>query len=199
MGGVVGGDTRQFVFGAETVEDERYEILIAETIQRLPKDVRDEVLGKVNFIVAGGVDGTFFTVNVLNYVVDAIHSTRGIKRRRGVQWVKLSAIEEADLKLSFILLNFAKMREKSEEEIMSIIAHEIAHFILRHTNDKPRAEKEKEADDLIEKWGLREPIVKHRHTSQKIFHRNMWKIKVTITLLLLFFALRAFQPPLSFR
>jgi hypothetical protein len=131
MGGVVGGDTRQFVFGAETVEDERYEILIAETIQRLPKDVRDEVLGKVNFIVAGGVDGTFFTVNVLNYVVDAIHSTRGIKRRRGVQWVKLSAIEEADLKLSFI------------------------HFILRQTNDKPRAEKEKEADDLIEKWGVK--------------------------------------------
>jgi hypothetical protein len=27
------------VFGAETKEDERYEILIAETVQRLPKDV----------------------------------------------------------------------------------------------------------------------------------------------------------------
>jgi len=143
------------VFGAETVEDERYEILIAKTVQRLPKDVREEVLRKVSFIVAGGVDGTFFTVNVLNYVVDAIHSTRRIKRRRGAQWVKLSAIEEADLKVPFILLNFANMREKSEDEVMSIIAHEIAHFTLRHINDKPREEKEKEADALIEKWGFK--------------------------------------------
>jgi len=46
------------VFGAETQEDEQYKILIAKTVQRLPKDVREKVLGKANFIVAGEVDGT---------------------------------------------------------------------------------------------------------------------------------------------
>jgi len=32
--------------------------LSLKTVQRLPKDVREKVLGKANFIVAGEVDGT---------------------------------------------------------------------------------------------------------------------------------------------
>jgi hypothetical protein len=139
------------IFGAEAVEDKRYEALIAKTIQRLPKDVGERVLKEVNFIVAGGVDGTGFSMNILNAVIEEDPS------------IKLSTTRKADLKAHFILLNFANMREESEEEIMSTIAHEIAHFILGHFDDhcKSREDKEKEADDLIEKWGFKRAYAYH--------------------------------------
>jgi hypothetical protein len=145
------------VFGAEAQEDERYEILIAKTVQRLPRDVRERVLGKVNFIVAGGVNGTGFSLNVLNDVVEALTSTGELKLDGKDPSVKLSTIERTNLNIPFILLNFANMRGMPEEEVMSVIAHEIAHFILGHFEDyhKPWENREKEADNLIEKWGFR--------------------------------------------
>jgi hypothetical protein len=139
------------IFGAEAVEDEQYEVLIAKTIQRLPKDVGEKVLKEVNFIVAGGVDGTGFSMNILNAVIGEDPS------------VKPSTTRKAYLKVPLILLNFANMRERSEEEMMSTIAHEIAHFILGHFDDihKSSKDKEKEADDLIEKWGFKRAYAYH--------------------------------------
>jgi predicted SprT family Zn-dependent metalloprotease len=102
------------VFGAEAAEDKQYEILIAKTIQRLPKDVRDE-----------------------------------LRLDEEDPSVRLSTIRRTDLSMPFILLNFANMQGMSEEEVMSVIAHEIAHFILGHSSsiyDTGRY-KEKEADD----------------------------------------------------
>ena len=145
------------IFGAEAAEDERYEILIAKTIQRLPRDIREKVLEEVVFIVAGGVNGTGFNIDILDAVVEALVSTGGLRLDEEDPSVKLSTIRRAGLKVPFILLNFANMRERSEEEIMSVIAHEIVHFILGHFDDyrKSREDKEREADDLAEKWGFR--------------------------------------------
>jgi len=145
------------IFGAEAVEDKRYEVLIAKTIQRLPKDVGEKVLKEANFIVAGGVNGTGFTMNISNAVIEVLASTGELRLDEEGPSVKLSTIRKAYLKVPLILLNFANMRERSEEEIMSTIAHEIAHFILGHFDDvhKSSKDKEKEADDLIEKWGFR--------------------------------------------
>jgi hypothetical protein len=92
------------VFGAEAQENERYEILIAKTVQRLPRDVRERVLGKVNFIVAGGVNSTGFSLNVLNDVMEALASTGELKLDERDPSVKLSTIEGANLRIPFILL-----------------------------------------------------------------------------------------------
>ena len=54
--------------------------------------------------------------------------------------------------IPFIVLNFATMKECSETEKMSTIAHEIVHFIRDCTSSNPKEkDEEKEADDLIEK------------------------------------------------
>ena len=46
--------------------------------------------------------------------------------------------------------------ELDEEEMRITVAHDIAHFILgHHKNGGGGPEKEKEADDLIEKWGFK--------------------------------------------
>ena len=42
-----------------------------------------------------------------------------------------------------------------EEDKKSIVAHEVAHFILGHHKTGGGPEKEREADDLIEKWGFK--------------------------------------------
>lgn len=52
--------------------------------------------------------------------------------------------------LHIILLNFAE--EASEQEAMTIIAHEIAHYILKHDIGKPS--QKKEAGDLCAEWGF---------------------------------------------
>jgi DNA-binding ferritin-like protein (Dps family) len=125
--------------------------------QRLPKDVRERVLEKVNFIVARGVNGTGFSLNVLNDVVEVLVSTGELRPDEKDPSVKLSTIKRANLKIPFILLNFANMRGMPKEEMISVIAHEIAHFILGHFDDyhKPWEDREKETDNLIKIWGFR--------------------------------------------
>jgi hypothetical protein len=143
------------VFGAEAQEDEQYEILIAKTVQRLPKDVREKVLEDVCFIVAGGVNGMAFSVNVSSCVWKALASTGELGLGEDPS-VRLSAIERAKPKAAFILLNFANMRGMPEERVMSVIAHEIAHFILGHFDATCKSrDMEREADDLAERWGFK--------------------------------------------
>jgi len=70
------------------------------------------------------------------------------------QSIKLSRIKTIVMKQTFILLNFTAMEKMSETAKMSIIAHEIAHFVLGH--QKPNIKvSEEEADDLITKWGFK--------------------------------------------
>ena len=59
----------------------------------------------------------------------------------------------ADSEFEAIFLNWSKILECcNEEEQISIIAHEIAHYILKHTSGGEDAEMQ--ADDLITKWGF---------------------------------------------
>lgn len=143
------------VFGAVTKEDEQYEVLIAKTIQKLPKDVREKVLEKANFIMAGGATGTMFSINLLYDVIQMLASTGELRLDEEDSSVKLSKIERANLKIPFILLNFANMRGMSEDGMMSVVAHEIAHFILGHDMCDIKGGTEREADDLVEKWGFK--------------------------------------------
>jgi hypothetical protein len=115
------------VFGDVSKEDEECKLLIAKTLQKLPKEIREKVLDEVIFIIANSCYGTIWDMNLEN---------------------------EKMKKKTFILLNFTAMRKKSEISKMSIIAHEIAHFILGHENPLTK-HSEKEADELIKKWGFK--------------------------------------------
>jgi len=112
------------VYGAESMGDQYYEGLLIKTLQRLPSDVREKTIDEVIFFIAGGVRGTYIALNVTYRSV-----------------------------LHFILLNFCDMFNMNEQEIMTVIAHEIAHFILGHIM-AGGLDHEKEADDLCEKWGF---------------------------------------------
>ena len=49
------------------------------------------------------------------------------------------------------------MDKELESRKMDVIAHEIAHFVLGHhkLENCSNPKNEKEADDLIEKWGFK--------------------------------------------
>ena len=120
-------------------------MIIVKTIQELPRSVSDKVLEDAIFITMCGSYGA----SLAQYV----------ELRKEAQLLKLPKDRKyVKIEVDPILLNFALMEkdEFEEEKMRSIIAHEIAHFYLEHhkTSVNPRAVKEKEADDLIEKWGF---------------------------------------------
>jgi hypothetical protein len=146
------------VFGAETVTEQEDVYLIAKTLLKLPKEVREKVLDEVWFIITDEVEGTIFRIDISTEVWRRLFAP--LREEEGDSLVKLSALEEmlnkTNMKIPFIVLNFAAMREESEVDKMNTIAHEIAHFILGHDGYDPRERNmEKEADDLIEKWGFK--------------------------------------------
>ena len=125
------------IYGDEFVEYDKYRDLIVETLQKIPKDERDNVL----------IDAIFMVV--IDYgQVRSLH----IPNPKGNKMIEQPVI----------LLNFALMEKESCSEyyMMDVVAHEIAHFSLGHheTKSKNKTEwmnREKEADDLIEKWGFK--------------------------------------------
>jgi hypothetical protein len=142
-------------FGKATVEEEKDVYIIAKTLLRLPKDVRDKVLDEVCFIIAHEQAAAPFKVFIGSFVINKLASTGKIDLSREEDpLVRLSVIE--DIAMYFILLNFAAMEGMTEDDKMSIIAHEIAHFVLGHNSYSPKERNaEKEADDLAEKWGFK--------------------------------------------
>ena len=123
----------------------RAQMIIVNTIQELPRHVTDEVLVGAIFVTLCGSYGASLT--------------QYIELRKEAQLLELPKDRKyVKIEVDSILLNFALMEkdELEEEKMRSIIAHEIAHFYLEHhqTSVIPRAVKEKEADDLIEKWGF---------------------------------------------
>jgi len=110
-----------------TIVEDKYVRLVAETLLKLPKKVRRKVLDEAYFIVVAGYHGR---VEKLHFIMNS--------------------------EMPVILLNFSEMEKDglSESRMMDTVAHEIAHFVLGHMV-AGGAEREKEADDLIEKWGFR--------------------------------------------
>ena len=122
-------------------------LIIAETLLRLPKRIKRKVLDEIIFVVStprhnGIVCNAYFT---------KIIKTKDLKPTKG----KTCSIE---ILQPLIFLNFGS-RSKSKK--MDMTAHEIAHFILGHHRSLISLKgvkvnkAEKEADDLIEKWGFK--------------------------------------------
>ena len=118
-----------WVCGVRSNSDEENALIIAKTLLKLPRKVREKVLDQVCFIIAGEAQGTVFKF-------------------------QFNEPQPIGKTLFFILLNFAEMKQDSEDDKMRTVAHEIAHFILGH-DALIDSGGEKEADDLIEKWGFK--------------------------------------------
>jgi hypothetical protein len=137
-------------FGDATTSDVKDKIVIAETLQELPKEVREKVLDEVLFIIMRALGTT------RKLVLPCRISEKDIEEKR----IGKTGIIGGCLEIPIIVLNFSVMRKpstfegNSKEYRKSIIAHEIAHFILgHHVEDDPK--KERKADDLIEEWGFK--------------------------------------------
>ncbi len=115
------------IIGDVTIDDEKYKKILLETLLKLPEVIREKILEEVLFIFTSAY-GTTFNL-----------------------FFPKQAIEQ-----KCIILNPAlhEKEKKTDEGIQDVIAHEIAHIILNHfgSND-PNFEKE--ADNLIEKWGFK--------------------------------------------
>jgi len=132
-------------FDGETKEDDKNNVVIVETLLRLPKKVREKVLDEVIFIhtmVRGTVGEFHFTSNVQNKDIEKISMFNKEKRYF------------AKIVQSFIILNFKHVKNS---EKMDLVAHEIAHIILNHhkLDNRSNPDNEKAADDLAEKWGFK--------------------------------------------
>lgn len=133
---------------ATTVDDEKDKILIAETLQRIPARVRTKIFDGAAFVLMNGLYGI-----VINGYFNRIISKKDL--------VELPAIGAVvvTVRQGLIFLNFGEMKKLSKKRKMNIIAHEIAHFVLKHhlktsVTAKEGINMEKEADDLIVKWGF---------------------------------------------
>jgi hypothetical protein len=102
--------------------------LIAETLLKLPREVREKVLvEKVIFVTIPKVAG----------------------------WIRRLPAQRSPW---MIFLNFPAMSDRSKSRRMDLIAHEVAHFVLGHTEG---GKSERMADALSEKWGFK-PIYRER-------------------------------------
>ena len=112
--------------------------IVAETLQKLPCEVRENTITEASFLLMDCVEGT-------------------------VIGITFPPVKKEDLKLAggyyfsqrerpIIVLNLNQRSSKSTK--MSTVAHEIAHFILGHWQISRAGrvkDPEREADDLIEK------------------------------------------------
>ncbi|MCI0529767.1 MAG: hypothetical protein L0Y56_20180 [Nitrospira sp.] len=114
---------------AVTDEDQKVKTLIVKTLLKLPHKVRNKVLDEVTF-VALNTEGS-----------------------HGVFDLLYCPPHEKEKYEPMIFLNFNGFRRKTESFKLTVIAHEIAHFILNHGNE-PGPTQEKDADDFCEKWGF---------------------------------------------
>jgi hypothetical protein len=133
---------------ATTIADENDKVLIAETLQRIPARVRTKFLGEAVFVLMNGLYG----------IVINGYFNRTISRKDLVELPARDAVV-VTVRQGLIFLNFGEMKKLSKKRKMDIIAHEIAHFVLKHhlktsVRSKEGMKMEKEADDLIVKWGF---------------------------------------------
>jgi hypothetical protein len=121
------------IFG-DTSNSKKYKKLIAEALLKLPINIRKKVLKEVFFIITDGYAGTIFKLRVCKPKT-----------------------------LTFIIIDFNTQKNESKNLIISGIAHEIAHFILKHDTENSSLNDEKEADDLCESWGFKRVYQDYKH------------------------------------
>jgi predicted Zn-dependent protease with MMP-like domain len=119
------------IIGDVTIDDEKYKRILLETLLKLPEEIREKILDDVLFIFTSAYGTTF------NLFFP-------------------SPLKKQVVEQKCIILNPAlqEKEKKTDEGIQDTIAHEIAHIILNHFGSSD-PNFEKEADDLIEKWGFK--------------------------------------------
>lgn len=123
------------LLGDINVYDEKYKKLIVETIMRLPIHIKEKVLYDLNV--------TFLIIG--KYTCGHTHNFYSVKSPH------IKEMTTPVIVLNFLLMNKDRM---SEQSIMNIVAHEIAHIILRHTGGHTDPKAEQKANDLAVKWGF---------------------------------------------
>lgn len=147
--------------GDTNTVDVQNNLIIAKVIQKLPKEVREKVLDEVIFVHAtawGTIRKLFFFKFIEMEEMEKIDGNGFIKPGYN-----------AKIPQVFIIFNFKCIR--SPETKMNTVAHEIAHFILSHDdpfNTSPADIKEKEADDLAEKWGFKRCYKSYKEFKGKV-------------------------------
>jgi hypothetical protein len=125
------------VLPSDTRTEDR--LLIAKVLSKLPRHVREDVshsTERPTFIVCSP-------------------TLRGISQRL------ISPKSDLERYVWYIFLRFPlHLKGLSSKRMMTTIAHEIAHFKLRH--GPGGSEAEKVADDLCEKWGFGRAYRSHR-------------------------------------
>jgi len=111
-------------------EDSRYKLIIAKTIMKLPKDVKEKALNCIYIIT---------TKDVLGYTHE----------------FTFQQTANETIKKRVVVLNFSEMNSEPEDYIMSVVAHEIAHIILGDIGGSSDVQAEEKADKLIEKWSFK--------------------------------------------
>lgn len=129
----------------EDKADRRYKRLVARTILRLPEEVRNRVVKDVKFFIS--------TLLLFGFA-----NSRKISRNRK------SGARHVITNLIFINLNGMIEAKRTDEEMMQVIAHEIAHIELKHAlKGTPCCEKLAEEQTRV--WGFR--------ARQSLFERIM--------------------------
>jgi hypothetical protein len=130
-------------WGDVTDKDEKDKQIVAKTLERLPKRVREKVLNEVTFVFTASHYGTLQKLRFSRFIKKEDFEKMG----DGYTFVEETVA---------IYLNFS--RSKKESFHMDTTAHEIAHFINGDA-DTPKRPKgynaERAADDLTEKWGFK--------------------------------------------
>ena len=106
--------------------EKEFATVIADTLFRLPAKVKQKVIRKVSFAL----------------------------EKRGSPAIIMGYPNSNE---PTIFLNYVSLMEKSDSYKMRTVAHEIAHFILKHLSGKGSKlvkEREKEVNDLCDKWGF---------------------------------------------
>jgi len=175
------------------------EKLIAETLYRIPEEVRDRVLKEVYFIL---VDNSREAAQRHLNISEVREKVKDIDNDR----------EHAEKHIPLITLNFSEMerRGRSRQKQMCLIAHEIAHFVRGHEHPKKQKERpdtaaiEAQADDLIARWGF-ERVYKREDISTKKKHpkwgKTIFNLFVIIGLVLTILSIWAtfyFSSPINF-
>lgn len=114
-------------FPGAVSDDDR--LLVAQVIQRLPKRIREKVLDSRN-----GASFVLSNPGVLGNTMELYFPTEDYL---GARW------------FIFLCLSHRLSRKRK----MTVIAHEIAHFVLKRSTGSGR-EAEKAADNLCQKWGF---------------------------------------------
>lgn len=132
------------MLGDHLIDDEKDKVIIAKTLLKLPKNIKEKVLNEVVFIIGRA------TGSVVNFKL-----TKHLKDVEIKKW-KFEEVQHQLISFSqsLIILNFSNMKKGGE---MNTIAHEIAHFILGHGKPEniSNPTNEREADNLSKKWGFK--------------------------------------------